>query len=283
MTRASACQAGVIPGIADAVFEKEYRAEGTGMTDEPSETGGQETPGQDKAGFPLFYSNPVPVSLERHRHQRLRLRTDARFAQHTNAVPVNLEEFAQVSRHYPIAFIAGKTPFPVAILGMRSGENMFLDGDGRWMEGVYIPAYVRRYPFILSSEEKGETLTLCIDEADGVLSESEGPRFFDEEGNPSEQAKAALSFCQAYHRAVGPTELFAAALQERGLLVERQANVAKKDGQKVNLTGFHLVDSEKLAALGKDEIADWWGKGWLQAVTAHQISMLNWGPLADRC
>jgi len=246
--------------------------------------------GQDNAAaegsnpaLPLFYSNPVPVSFERHKDQRLLQRADAGFARTTNAVPINLEEFAQVARHYPIAFVNGKTPFPVAILGVRSGENLFIGEDGRWAEGVYIPAYVRRYPFILSAEEGSDTFTLCIDEAEGVLGESEGISFFEEDGKPSEQAKAALSFCQAYHNAVRPTEEFAAALADKGLLIERQANVAKKDGQKFNLSGFHVVDAEKLAKLEKDDVDAWWRKGWLQAVTAHQISMLNWGTLADRC
>jgi hypothetical protein len=237
---------------------------------------------QKSAGMPLFYENPVPISFERHGKKHLARRVDARFAAKSNAIPINLSEFAQISRHYPIAFVAAAVPFPVAVVGMRNGENLFVDKKGEWAKNVYVPAYVRRYPFILSTTPDSDVLTLCVDEADGVLSDTDGLTFFEEDGTPSDHAKAALDFCRAYHGAVGPTQDFVKALSDKGLLIERQANVAKKDGQNFNLTGFQVVDAEKAQRLSKDELGEWWGKGWLQAITAHQISMLNWGDLAER-
>ncbi|GAK46186.1 SapC family protein [Tepidicaulis marinus] len=82
---------------------------------------------QKSAGMPLFYENPVPISFERHGKKHLARRVDARFAAKSNAIPINLSEFAQISRHYPIAFVAAAVPFPVAVVGMRNGENLFVD------------------------------------------------------------------------------------------------------------------------------------------------------------
>ena len=38
---------------------------------------------------------------------------------------------------------------PVAVLGLSSGENLYTTGTG-WAKGVYVPAYVRRFPFCMS-------------------------------------------------------------------------------------------------------------------------------------
>ena len=232
--------------------------------------------------LPVFYENPVPVSKERHGDKRITGTDASRFAGRSNAIPINVTEFADVSRHYPIAFAQGDDPFPVAIVGLRDGENLFVNAEGAWEAGLYIPAYVRRYPFIFISSDAGKTLTLGLDEVEGVVGTEGGLPLFDESGEPSEHTKGALEFCRNYNNAVAPTQAFTSALADHELLIERQASIAKPDGEKLNLTGFQLIDAQKATELEAETLVRWWKSGWAQAMVAQQISLLNWGNLADR-
>lgn len=246
-----------------------------------SDIGGHDKP-TAASQLPVFYENPVPISKERHGDKQIIANDASRFSRRSNAIPINLTEFADVSRHYPIAFATGADPFPVAIVGLRDGENLFVNPEGAWDAGIYIPAYVRRYPFIFMSGDAGKTLTLGLDEVDGVVGEEGGLPLFDEDGEPSEHTKGALEFCRNYNNAVAPTQAFTQALVKNGLLVERQANIAKADGEKLNLTGFQLIDAQKALSLEAATLTEWWKSGWAQAIVAHQISLLNWSSLADR-
>jgi len=70
-----------------------------------------------------------------------------------HAMPISLAEFGPASRDYPIVFVSadeGKTFNSVAVLGLQSMQNLFILTDGTWDRRVYLPAYVRRYPFCMA-------------------------------------------------------------------------------------------------------------------------------------
>src|SRR5579864_3791079 len=100
---------------------------------------------------PFGYSEIVPL----YKNQKVRLPapgTLPEFCRRVNAVPITYSEFGVACRDYPLAFITtdqGKTFTPVAVLGVGGGENLFLKA-GRWDDAVYVPAYVRRYPFCMA-------------------------------------------------------------------------------------------------------------------------------------
>ena len=109
----------------------------------------------------LFYRNPVLLNAGQHAASGLREIRDFSFAREANAIPVNLVEFPLVARHYPIAFVGGDNPYPAAIVGLKEG-NLFIDGEGAWKPGCYVPAYVRRYPFIFADDKDRGLLSLCV-------------------------------------------------------------------------------------------------------------------------
>src|SRR5262245_41509961 len=100
------------------------------------------------SGLPQFYRNPVPLDPVRHAKAGLKNRDDFGFARGTNAIALTGAEFASAARAYPIVFSAAAPVVPFAVVGLRDGDNLFLDAAGNWREDTYIPAYVRRYPFI---------------------------------------------------------------------------------------------------------------------------------------
>ena len=233
------------------------------------------------AGLPLFYTNPQPLDAKRHAAHALKKDFGLGYTAGINAVPVNLIELPQVCHVYPIAFSPDENATPVAIMGLRDSENLFVGQDGKWLENSYIPAYIRRYPFIFSEIPGSDQLSLCVDMNDNLVEEGGEQRFFTQEGKPSELSQNALEFCKSYHAAAQATLAFSRELAKSGLLIERAAEINLPNGQKISFSGFRIVDEQKLAALDEKTFLDWRKKGWLPFIYAHLFSAAQWQRLTQ--
>jgi hypothetical protein len=230
-------------------------------------------------GLPLFYKLPAPLEPQRHANAGLKPRSDYSFARTTNAVPLVVSEFSSAARHYPIVFSATSPVVPFAVVGVRDNENLFVDKAGAWRDDFYVPAYVRRYPFILTPIPNSDQLALCVDEAaDHFESPSTQPFFVD--GKPSENLQRALKFNQEFHGQVDLTRQFCDWLDQNSLLEERVASAQMPNGQSYTLQGLRLINSEKLNALDDTQVLDLHRKGWLPLFHFHYQSLQNWSSLS---
>ncbi len=234
-----------------------------------------------KPPLPLFYQSPMPLDAKKHADLSLKKGFGFSFAKGVNAVPVNMVEMPQVCHTYPIAFSPDETGTPVAIMGLRDNENLFVNEDGSWLNNVYIPAYVRRYPFIFSEIPDSDQLTLCIDNNPEVAEKSEERPFFDKEGAPTQLATDALEFCKSYHAAAQQTLTFAAELAKSGLLIEREAQINVEGNRRINFSGFRIIDEKKLADLDDSTFLEWRKNGWLPILYAHLFSGSQWAHLSQ--
>ncbi len=229
------------------------------------------------ANLPLFYNNPAPLDAKQHGKLGLKKNFGFSFTKGVNAVPVNLIEMPQICHFYPIAFSPDGNATPVAILGLRDSENLFLNKDNTtWAEDAYIPAYIRRYPFIFSEMPQGDQLTLCVDMADGVVDEKGDQKFFADDGKPSTLAQNALEFCKSYHAAAQQTIKFSKALAESGLLVDREAQINLAGQKRINFSGFKIIDEKKLAEMDDKTFLMFRKEGWLPFLYAHLFSGAQW-------
>ena len=234
------------------------------------------------APLPLLYTHPVPLDAVSHRSMALTRTLGYQFAAGTHAIPVNMVEFAQLCGSYPIVFSADGLATPVAILGLKAGQNLFVTPEGKWREEAgYIPAYLRRYPFIFAEVSGTDQLTLCVDDAPGIRDDSSDLRIFTEDGKPTPMASSAMEFCKSFHAATLQSRPFSKALAESGLLVAREAEIPLPGGQPaIRFSGFMVVDEAKFAALPAETLALWHQNGWLGAIYAHLISLSQWLRLA---
>lgn len=233
------------------------------------------------SGLPLFYTKPEPLDKVKHVKLGLNSEFSLSFTKTINAVPVNLIELPQLCHFYPIAFSPDDNATPVAILGLRDNENLFVDDDGRWLADTYVPAYIRRYPFIFSEMPDTEQLTLCIDMNDEIVSEKGEQKFFDADSNPTDLANNALEFCKSYHAAAQQTIEFSKELNDSGLLVERQAEIEVGGGKRISFSGFRILDEKKFAELSDKDFLKWREKGWLPFLYAHLFSGGQWQRLTS--
>lgn len=234
-----------------------------------------------QAGLPVFYSMPALLTPESHGALSLSRKVDYGFSRGTNAVPINAVEFAMVQRHYPIVFSNEPMPYPLALIGLRDEENLFVGAGGEWAADTYIPAYVRRYPFIFVHSPGETKFALGIDTASPLLvGNAENPLF--KNGAPTELTNNALKFCNAFQVEHEQTKQFAAALKENGLFVVRNADLQLPNGRKMSFGPINVIDEDKFAALPAANLQAWQQSGWLGLVYAHLFSFANWSTLLAR-
>lgn len=231
----------------------------------------------------LFYKTAVPVSAGRHRDLSVRSGKAFGFASGTNSAPITAVEFGPVAGEYPIVFAGTDTEvLPAVILGTRDGENLYVGADGTWT-GSYVPAFVRRYPFIFSLDNKGERLTLLIDEEfEGANREGRGERLFDADGEQTQYLKGVLSFLQEYQSQFARTQAFCRRIVEFGLLTPMQAQFNLAAGERRTLGGIRVVDREKLKALSDADLADLCRKDELECIYLHLSSLRHFRNMLER-
>lgn len=224
--------------------------------------------------LPLFYQKPMPLDAKKHANLSLKKNFGFNFTQEVNAVPVNMIEMPQICHFYPIAFSPDENATPVAILGLRDKENLFVEHDGGWdMNTSYIPAYIRRYPFIFSEIPDTDQLTLCFDNMPEVIQKGDEQKFFDDDGAPSKLAQEALNFCKSYHAAAQQTLEFSRFINELGILTEQEAQINVAGNRRIKFSGFRVIDREKFFDLDDKALGELHRKGWLAAIYAHYFTL----------
>jgi hypothetical protein len=234
--------------------------------------------------MPLFYNRPVALNSEVHRDFRVAPSPDKfKFTKSANFVLMTVAEFYDASREFPIIFSQGEDGKIAAmvLLGIESGENLYVDQEsGEWAVS-YVPAYIRRYPYI-TADVGAETFPVCIDESyAGFQTKGEGQRIFDETGEPTEYCLLVQKFLTDYQHQGEQTAVFAEELEKRGLFKSVGFNVEGLNGQNFSVKGFLAVDEEKLAQLDDEAIISLFKRGYLGLIYAHLASLRNLSRLVE--
>ena len=228
--------------------------------------------------LPLFYRSVVALSRARHKDWYFDPDQGFSFAARTNSVYLAASEFALAARHYALVFTRDGegAVVPAALLGLRPDENLMVDGQGVWTAG-YVPAYVRRYPFILATATPDSAqFTVCIDESfSGFNTAREGEPLIDERGGQGVLLSNSVKFLQEFHKHSKVTRDFCEALDNAGLLESMQAEIALHCGAKFSLAGLLCVTRAKLKALPTAALQNLFTADYLELIYLHMHSLAN--------
>ena len=228
------------------------------------------------ANLPLFYNALEPLNVTQHGKMKVRTVLSMGQVGRSHAIPITTDEFPFVQRHFPIVFSVGDSPVPMALMGLNEGVNVFMDDDGRPLDAnMYIPAYLRRYPFLLARlRPDTDELSLCFDPTANAVGEfDEGEPLFDGE-EPSEATKAILQFCEQFEAAGQRTAAFMDELTKSDLLMDGEVAIQPEGAQQPFIyRGFRMVDEEKLRNLRGDELRKINQNGILPLLYAHLFSL----------
>ncbi|CAM5215381.1 SapC family protein OS=Castellaniella defragrans OX=75697 GN=HNR28_002131 PE=4 SV=1 [Castellaniella defragrans] len=231
----------------------------------------------------VFYERAVALDRSTHQDLKIKIQPDHyAFARETNALPVAASEFGDASRHYPIVFVGDdQNAFHAAVLlGLRDQANLFVTEDGQWQADCYVPAFARRYPFVLGTTADADRLAVCIDESYPGLNKEEGTALFEGE-NETDYLKRMMEFLRAYQREMDATGKMAARLKDLGLLVPKSITITQNEKNQY-LSGFWVVDDEKLAGLDDERVVELFRSGVLRLIELHRVSLGNVQRLAAR-
>jgi hypothetical protein len=232
----------------------------------------------------LFYKRATAVSSERHGDWSVDHESKFDFASEINSVPLTAVEILNAAQEYAVVFAGtDEAVVPVVLLGIEDHQNLYLAGDGTWAAN-YIPAFVRRYPFVFSQDADDESrFTLCIDESwNGCNQEGRGERLFDETGERSTYLDNVLGFLKEYQSHFQRSQAFCSKLQELDLLEPMQAQFNLGDGESRSLTGFTAVSRDKLKALTAKQLHELAQTDELELIYNHLQSLNNVSLMLER-
>jgi hypothetical protein len=223
-----------------------------------------------------LYAQVEVLNAARHADLRLVQAKDVMFAAGLNSIRLAGIELPQAATCYPVVFAeTGGDWAAYAVTGHSNGKNEFVADDGQWRAGNYVPAFVRRYPFILSTNSQDESLSLAADLSSAMLSVVEGQPLY-EEGKPSKTALAILKFCTSYHDQIRVSGRLFRQIADTGILQSRRAEVTLADGERRVIEGFHTVDESRLNALKDNDFLELRKSGALNLIYCHLWSMRSW-------
>lgn len=241
------------------------------MTDQPSET----------APAHGFFRQLRALDRSAHKDLRIDRHAGFGFARSLIMAPLTLTDFAPAARDYPIVFL-GEPVQPFALLGLRRQRNLLVGDDSQWRKGRYVPNHLRSYPFGYA-EAPGNRILVCIDEAADHLSPAKqrSSEALFQDGQPSPLVNEMLDYLTRLHLEIQQTTLFATAVREAQLLIDRKAEVTLVNGEHLSLDGFRIVDESRFNALPERTFHEWRLRGWLAPIYFHLQSMANFANLVE--
>ncbi|MXO64374.1 SapC family protein [Altericroceibacterium endophyticum] len=229
-----------------------------------------------QANLPLFYKDLTPLNSRDHANWRSKSVDKAPWIAQQHAIPLTTDEFAQAQRHFPIVFSSGDNPVPLALLGLHEGVNVFFKDDGEALEDAYVPAYARRYPFLLAKlDAKNDNMSLCFDPSSDLIGDFKEGRELFKESEPTEHTQEVLQFCQRFEEAGRRTQNFVEELKKADLLMDGEVAIQRGDDSDKPFIyrGFQMINQDKLREVRGDLLRTWNQSGMLPLIFAHLFSL----------
>ena len=222
-----------------------------------------------------MYKKIELITQDEHKNSGVASVDDFKHTKEFTTPIITMQEYYESCKHYPIIFSKNDEEgwFSIALLGLEK-ENNFVNEEGAWRGGCYIPAYIRRYPFIYI--RNNDELLLGFDSTHKIDKDKAGDRyFFDDNGEKTEFVDKVLNFMNQVQNDSNQTKKFIETLAELDILEESTIKGTNSEGKEININGFWIVKENKLNELTKEDKSMLCEKNYMQPITAHLISLSN--------
>lgn len=201
--------------------------------------------------------------------------------------PLVASEAPKAANVYPIVFSPVGKPVPIALFRLNDGENPFALGNGRQSK-MYVPAAVRRYPYMASEIRGSQNLVLSVDASQLMpFSQSSNtselePPLFSNGGQATDHFYQVAEFCRVFEEHNQATYKVLTLLEKMHLLESATIEVFRR-GVKVGESGqVKVIQSKRFSELSKTERALLKRYEVLPLIAAHFSSLLNLKHLGGR-
>ena len=220
-------------------------------------------------------TNFQPLHNETHKSVKIGKVKDVSDLKDQHALGLVVQEFAQASGEFPVVFLKDTKAdkfFPIAMMGMEQGTNLFVTEDGKW-DSNYMPARYTHKPLsVIPHQDDKNKFAIAID-LDSPLVNDEGDALFDDEGKETEHLTKRKESLISYIEQEQVTIAFIEAIDKLELIQPRNLKVNVK-GKEISLNGIYMVDEKKLNELSDEDYIELRKKGYIAAIYA-QLSSIN--------
>lgn len=237
-------------------------------------------------GNVMFYEKPVPLNREQHKgYGVIPVAKPFEFMRKSHFLPLTAPEFGAAAASYPIIF-AGEDRSPLAVMGIRTEENLFVS-DGLFDSDFYMPAFARRYPFVLASDQDNDRFVVCVDEAAECVTNKNPVQKFFADDDTSTFTKEAFEFLQNFERDRQATAAMITELKELDLFEPKDMHFQGQlpDGspaERQKIADYFAISEEKLRNLSAEKIKSLADRGILAVIYAHLVSLSNWQRVVNK-
>jgi len=244
--------------------------------------------GGEVSGAVLFYSKPEPLNIERHGNFGVKRQDKPfAFAAAAHLIPLTVTEFSVASVSYPIIFV-GDDRQPVVVMGLRDGENLYVNEAGDFDFDSYIPAFMRRVPFVFANDAQAQRMILCIDAGNPIVDPNGGDVRLFEDGKATPYTEGVMNFCKEFEGERQRTEDFVKLLVDLDLFETKKATFTPPVGPDgvqpptQDIAEYVAISEEKLNKLSDEKLGELVRNGALQQCYVHLVSLVNWDRLIAR-
>jgi hypothetical protein len=235
-----------------------------------------------------LYRDPQVFDFQQHRHKKLQPLTDYSIAKDMHAVFLAATEFPTAALSLPIIFVhsgeslADGKPMitPIALMGITTNENLYVDGT-RW-DAAYVPAFIRRFPFLTAGMPESDKAAVFVDASWPGFSDTDGEPLYAADGQPTPVLQRAIEFLQHFDMEQQRTRQFCLKVLELDVLKDMTLSATLHNGQELRIDGLLTVDEDKLNALPDATVVELHRSGMLMLLHVHLASLGNLKLLLDR-
>jgi hypothetical protein len=227
-----------------------------------------------------LYTSPVVLNSVAHKDLKIAPISSFAYAKPFNSCVILCQEFLEAAKYYPIIFSRAEDVFtPIVLLGLN--DNMFI-ADGTWQAGTYIPAFIRRYPYILAEGlAQDGSLTVCIDADYEGFNKEEGERLFTDEGEQTPALARAIEFLTLYQNQFEVTKAFITTIKDLDIFKSVDATITLASGKTFTINNIWMVDEQKMLELPDADLLNLVKRGYLAWIYAHLYSLTNFAKISS--